>query len=94
MITNGDLAQLVLLHILYSHSSLRNCLGYGKEEKKIDAEEGNTQHVVGCVRLLRGGAHTATRKRSQERCTQGINPLKAGQCTLNTAQYVEKEEGN
>ena len=61
---------------------------WGRE--KTDNDEGNRWHITGCAQLLRGGAHPATRKRSQDTCTQGTNPLKEGQCILNTAQYVEK----
>lgn len=59
-------------------------LGGRQAREKTDKEEGNILHIVGCAQLLRGGAHA--RKKSQQECTQGTNPLKEGQCILNTAQ--------
>lgn len=69
-------------------------LGGWQGKEKTDEEEGSIRHIIGCAWLLRGGAHTGARKRNQEKCTQGANPLKEGLCVLNTAQYVEKEKGN
>lgn len=69
-------------------------LGAQRGREQTDEEEGNTWHIIGCAQLLRVGAHTATRKTSQKKYTQGTNPPKEGKCILNTAQYVEKERGN